>query len=120
MKIYLSHTTKYDFQNELYALLKQSKLHKLHEINYFLDDDHPTRVKNSQEVIKVTNLVIADISIQSTAIGIELGWANAYNVPIILIYKAGTPVSKYMSTVSDRIIEYKDSTDLITKLEEIV
>ena len=117
MKIYLSHSSKYNYQNELYLPLKQSKLNSLHEINYFLEDDTPENVKNSKQVIKESDLIIAEISIKSIAIGMELGWADAFGKPIILIYKQGVPISKYMGILTEDIIEYSDPQDLISKLE---
>lgn len=120
VKIYLSHSTKYDYKKEFYEPLKQSILNKIHDINYFLQDDSPAKVKNSKEIIKDCDLIIADITFQSTAIGIEIGWADAFNKKIILIYKKGSTVSKYMSLISEDIIEYADSSDLINKLEKIV
>ena len=37
----------------------------------------------SKEVIRTSDLVIADISYPSTGVGIELGWADCFNIRVI-------------------------------------
>jgi len=71
MKIYLAHSSKYDFKNELYKPLQSSKLDKEHEIYYLYDvTETPGSTK---EIIKNSDLVIAEASYPSVGMGIELG-----------------------------------------------
>ncbi|MDO8503514.1 MAG: hypothetical protein Q7S60_02385 [bacterium] len=66
--------------------------------------------------MKECNLILAEVSYPSTAQGIELGWANTYGVPIVVIYKKGTKPSDSIKAVSDTFIEYENSDDMVEKL----
>ncbi|HIH38972.1 hypothetical protein J4460_05700 [Candidatus Woesearchaeota archaeon] len=44
---------------------------------------------NEKEIIMSCDAAIFDVSHPSTKIGIELGWAHAYRVPIILLRRLG-------------------------------
>ena len=71
---------------------------------------------NSKETIKNSDVVIAEVSYPSTGLGIELGWANILEVPIIFIYKRDSKLSSSLKILSGNFIEYQDSTELIEKL----
>lgn len=120
MKIYLSHSTQYDFLNELYRPLQASPLNTKHEIIYFLSDDSPDKTKNSKEVIRTSDVVIADVSIRSIGIGMELGWADAFEKRIILIHQKEAQLSKYLKLLTEEIISYESSQDLVRQLEQIL
>ncbi len=84
MKIYISHSSTYDYVNELYNPLKASALCREHEV-YFSHDCEPVSTKN---IIASFNLVIVYVSFPATGQGIELSWADYNIVPILCIYKA--------------------------------
>lgn len=114
MKIYVAHSTGFNFQDELYKPLRNSELNKIHEIT--LPHENSDKQFNSKEYLKSCDLVLAEVSYPSTGQGIELGWANLYKVPIICIYKNGSKYSGALTAVSEKFIEYNDTEDLITKL----
>lgn len=74
MKIYVAHSSGYDYQNELYSPIRNSTLNTKHQIT--LPHENSIEQFNSKEFLKKCNLVIADVSYPSTGLGIELGWAN--------------------------------------------
>ena len=76
MKIYISHSTGFDYQKELYEPIKNSELYNSHEIIF--PHDKSSEVSNSKEVIKGCDMVIAEVSYPSTGMGIELGWADGF------------------------------------------
>lgn len=118
MKIYLAHSTKYDYQTELYNPIKESSLSQKHEFVFFLEKISKDEVTSSKEIIKSSDMLIADITYKSTGVGIELGWADTFQVPIICIYKKGSKFSKYLSILTKDFIEYTSSKDLVRKLEK--
>lgn len=113
MKIYIAHSSGFDYKNELYAPLRESELNENHEI--FLPHETDEFI-NTHEIIQNANLVVAEVSYPSTGEGIELGWAQDANVKIICIYKRGHKVSSSLREVSDTFVEYEDSKDMIRKL----
>ncbi|MBQ1275923.1 MAG: hypothetical protein IIY15_01790, partial [Flavobacteriales bacterium] len=71
MNISISHSTNFDFEKELYEPILNSNRLKKH--TFFLPED---RVKNTREIIKNCDIMIADVSYPSTGTGIEIGWAS--------------------------------------------
>lgn len=114
MKIYLIHSSTYDYQNELYKPIKGSSLIKKHEFVFLYDE---TEMPGStKEIIRNVDLVIAEVSFPATGIGIELGWADAFGKKIICIYKSGEKISRFLNVLTETIVAYENQTDLIKKL----
>lgn len=61
---------------------------------------------------------MAEVSYPSTVQGIELGWADAKNVPIICIYRKDLRPSGALKAVSNTFIEYTDSQEMIKKISD--
>lgn len=118
MKIYISHSTKYDFKNELYAPLKTARL----VAQFILPHQESETLYPSKELFlsKGCDKVFAEVSYPSTGQGIELGWANSITIPIICIYKKGSKYSSSLQEVTQDFIEYNDSSDLIEKIKGII
>lgn len=118
MKIYLVHSSKYNFREELYKPLQNSDLNKKHEIVYLYDQtDKPGSTK---DLIKSCDLVVAEVSFSSMGVGIELGWASAFNVPIICAHKPGQIGSQFLNIITKHIFEYSDNHSLISHLDTLV
>ncbi|TAH33936.1 hypothetical protein EYC58_00050 [Candidatus Saccharibacteria bacterium] len=115
MKIYLSHSGNYDYESELYAPLKSSDLSHTHQILFPHDKENIDT--NSQNLIANVDLVLAEVSHPSTGQGIELGWANAADTPILCVYRTGSKISSSLRFVATEFIEYADANDLLKKLE---
>lgn len=118
MKIYVTHSTSFDFKNELYKPLRESELNKLHEI--ILPHENTNSQFSSKEFMKACNLIFAEVSYPSTGQGIELGWANMVNVPIVCFYKKGMKYSGAIKAVCNDFLEYEDEKDLIKKITEFL
>jgi hypothetical protein len=118
MKIYISHSTNFDFKKELYEPIKKNNP----EYNFIFPHKQNTKQHYLKKLFssKKCNLIIADVSLPSTGQGIELGWANFYKIPIICIYKQGSNYSKSLTSISKRFIKYKNSEDLIKKIKNIL
>lgn len=115
MKIYISHSKNSNFLEELYKPLRESDLASKHE---FIFPHSDSTFINSKDIFssRGCDMVIAEVSTPATGVGIELGWANAFNVPIICVHKTGSKISGSLSVVAKEILEYSDSADLIAKL----
>lgn len=84
MKIFVSHSSDFDYEKELYDPLRKSKLFGEHEFFLPHADD---RDINTKEEIQSSDLFVAEASHPSTGSGIEIGWAHAANIPILVVYK---------------------------------
>jgi len=69
----------------LYRTIKESDLFGQHE--FVFPHDGSLEASNSKEVIQEAELFIAEVSYPSIGLGIELGWAEMQNTPIVCIHK---------------------------------
>jgi len=63
MKIFISHSSSYNFKKELYIILRDSQLNKKYEI--ILPHESNEEI-DTKEIIKNCNLMIAEVSFPST------------------------------------------------------
>ena len=113
MRLYLTHSTSYDYKNELYEPLKQT-LGKEYDI--FLPHEKNSEGVKSKDIISECDIVLAEVSQPSTGQGIELGWADSNNKPIICFYRTGSKVSSALRFITNNHIDYESSNDMIKKL----
>ncbi|MEK7615477.1 MAG: hypothetical protein AAB431_03790 [Patescibacteria group bacterium] len=119
MTIYIAHSRAFDYKKELYEPIKNASFGQKHTL--ILPHENSEEVSSSKEFFqKKCDLVIAEVSQPSTGMGIELGWADAFNVPIACLHKKGSPISKSLSTISTMIFEYTDTDDMITIIQKII
>ncbi len=111
MKIYVTHSTSFDFKNELYKPLRESELNDLYEI--ILPHENSEEPFSSKEFIPTCDIILAEVSYPSTGQGIELGWADKAGKKIICFYKSGTKYSSSLKVISEIFFEYDNVESLI-------
>lgn len=118
MKIYVSHSTIFDFKDELYKPLKEANLN----CEFMLPHDTSSAQYQVKELFdkKGCDMILAEVSFPSTGQGIELGWADDHGIPIVCFYKKGSTYSKALSIICSTFFEYTDSADLLEKIKKIV
>lgn len=119
MKIYVAHSRNFDFKNGLYKPIQESSLFKEH--SFVFPHDKSSEPFSSKDFFqKDCDMVIAEVSYPSTGLGIELGWANAFNLPIICIYKKGSEVSNSVKAVTQNITEYSNEIDMLENISKSI
>lgn len=118
MKIYVSHASGSDYKTELYQPLRSSDLNS--RVKFILPHEKTDELFDSKAEIKTSQWVLAEVSTPSFGVGIELGWADAYGVPIIAVHKQGTSKSNSVEHVARHFLEYRNSEDLIRWLNKII
>lgn len=118
MKIQVGHLKNFDFENELYEPIRNSSLFQKYE--FLFPHEAEKTPPNSKETLKNMDLFLAEVSSPSTGLGIEIGFAYLYNVPIICIYKKGSKIAGSLKFVTSHFIEYESSEDLILKLDGLI
>ncbi len=119
MKIYVAHSRSFDFKKKLYAPIRQSSLNNKH--TFVLPHETSDEPFNSKDYLQnEASLLIAEVSEPATGLGIELGWADVYNVPIICIFRKDSKVSNSLKVVSKNFVEYSNSKELISEIERIL
>lgn len=111
MKIYISHASSFDYHNELYIPLKQSHLFTQHK--FILPHDISSAPLNTKEKIATCDLVIAEVSYLSTGQGIELGWADSFNIPIYCIHQSDKKYSSSLKCITRNIFMYHDEMEML-------
>lgn len=118
MKIYISHSSKYDYENKIYNTIKNSSLIK--ENKFFFPHEENNKKIRTEEVIKDFDLVIAEVSLPATGQGIELGIAYCYKIPILCIYEKNTKISSSLKFITNQFIEYSNEQDMINKIKNYI
>lgn len=113
MKIFVAHSSDFDFRNKLYIPLRGSSLNAEHEI--FLPQENG-KERVTKELIKSCGVMVADVSLPSTGEGIELGWADTFGIPIICMYEKGSKISSSLGFVAHTLLEYDNPADMLDKL----
>ena len=113
MKIYLAHSSGYDYKSELYEPIKTAFANE-YEI-FYPHDSHADGVI-SKDFIPRFDAIIAEVSLPSTGQGIELGWASFHDKPIICFYKTGSNPSNALRFISQGIFEYATTGEMIKGL----
>lgn len=115
MKIFIAHSSSYDFQKELYEPIRHSVIFTKKTVILPM---HNSRYEVSKDTIASCDVVVAEVTFPSTGAGIELGYADMYKIPIICVYKKGSIPSGALKKITDKFFEYKDANELLTILEK--
>jgi hypothetical protein len=118
MIIYVAHASRFDFKKELYQPLWDSTISK--EYNLIFPHDEVNSQFPSKKLFESRNcdLLLAEASYPSTGLGIEMGWANCYNIPILCIHKVGMEPSPAVKAIVRKIVPYHDLADSVDSLEK--
>lgn len=117
MKIYISHSSKYDYKNKIYNPIKQSNLVRENTL-FFPHDDN--KIVNTKEIIANYDLVIAEVTLPATGQGIELGWADYAKTPIVCLYEKGAEISSSLKFITKDFIEYESEIDMINQISKYI
>lgn len=111
MKIYVAHSSSFDYQQELYKPLSDSQLNKDHEL--ILPHLNSTDQFSSKELFQNgCDLIVAEVSYPSTGLGIELGWADIYNIPILFLCREDKRPSGAISVLNGKMEKYNDPSQI--------
>ncbi len=111
MDIYVGHSSSYDFQERLYRPLKDSELFREH--NVVLPHETDSLFDSKSFFQEKCDLFIAEVSEASTGLGIELGWADLFDVEIILISEKEITVSSSLKALDSDHIKYANPDEII-------
>ena len=115
MKIIVTHASSFDYEKELYEPLKKAVAGTGHELIF----PHVWHAENksTKEFLKDAGLVIGEVSHPSTGQGIEFGWADMMNVPILFLRKTGAKSSSALKYLKGDYIDYASENGLTEKVK---
>lgn len=118
MEIYVGHSSNIDYESGLYQPLKGSELDDKHNL-VFPHEDSEELFDSKTFLREECDLMIAEVSEPSTGLGIELGWADLYDVPVICIHREDSDPSGSLSAVTDTVVSYRETEDLVETVAEL-
>jgi hypothetical protein len=114
--VYVSHSRDYDFKTELYDPLRQSSLNGQYKI--LLPHEKSDDLFSSRDFFRdECDVIVVEASQPKLGVGIEIGWADAFHVPIIVLIREGVKLSGSLRPMAKEIVTYKDSKEMIGGLE---
>ena len=118
MKIYIGHSTDLEYMEKLYEPLKDSSIGREHEMIFPHDLEE---FFNSREFLKKKcDLFVAEVSKPSTGLGIELGWADIFEVTVLSICQEGNEPSSALEAVTEDVTDYRSGKELVEIVENKV
>lgn len=118
MKIYIAHSSNFNYQDELYKPLKNEL--KLNHVELILPHENSIEGKNTYDIMSKCNLLLAEVSYASTGLGIELGRAESFDLPIIAIHREDRKPSSSIKFVTNRIHSYQSPREMIDLIQKII
>jgi len=118
MKIYIGHSRDMDYIDDLYEPIREYEKGTDHI--FILPHENNSKDWHGRDFYNNLDIFIAEVSLSTTGLGIELGWAYDSNIPIYCIYKKGQKISSSLKSVTDNFFEYGTSADLIDKIKLII
>jgi hypothetical protein len=117
MKIYVSHSRSFDFEQELYFPIRQHFLDSVHE--FILPHENGSD-KDLRRIMSTCDLVLAEVSFPAIGVGTELGRADAAGIRVVCVHRVGTTPSLSIRRITDDIREYDSETDLLRIIDESI
>lgn len=112
MDIYIGHSSSTDFEKEIYRPLKKSSLDEDH--NLVFPHEESDKLFDSKKFFEQDcDLVVADVSKASTGLGIELGWADSFDIPILCVSREDSNPSSSVEAVTETVEKYSDSREIV-------
>ena len=118
MNIYVGHSNDFDFKTHVYQPIRNSELNEKH--NIVLPHEKSSKPFDTKSFLLDCDLFLAEVSYKSTGLGIEMGWANNMDVPIVCFYKEGSKPSSSIYVVAKNVIKYKNEYNFIKKLTALL
>lgn len=119
MKIYIGHPSSINYRETIYEPIRSSKLDDEHTI--VLPHEASEEPFDSKTFLKEDcDLFVAEVSEASTGLGIELGWADLYEVPVICVCMKGSEPSGSISQVTDNVKSYQNSDELVEIIKKSI
>lgn len=118
MRIYIAHSKKMDYINEIYRPLRKDK--ELNKHTLLLPHEHSDKSYNDREFYKTLDIFISEATFPGTGLGIELGWVYDDNIPIYCLYKKGSKISSSIKSVTNNIFEYSNEDEFVKIIKSIV
>lgn len=117
--IYVSHSTSFDYKKELYASLKE--IESSCEVQFVFPHDDSSEPFDVRKLFESgeCDLVLAEVSYASTGQGIELGWADDRDIPIVCISKEGTNISGSLKKVSKQFFNFKTDKEILSIVQNL-
>jgi hypothetical protein len=119
MEIYISHSTSIDFRKKLYRPIMKSKSYEHENIKLPHINTKEDLFDSETYFRRDCDLVIFDATESTTGGGIELGWADAYNIDIVCIHQKNSTPSDSIKAVTDEFYSYS-VTELSSTIDHIV
>lgn len=118
MKIYCAHSSLFDFHNLFYKVLDTGFRGSAN--TFIFPHQSPNILANSKEDIRTSDFLLAEVSYPATGLGIEMGWADSFDVPILAVYQAGKIPSKSINILTESVAEYTSSEELINIVRKFI
>jgi hypothetical protein len=119
LKIYFGHSSGIEFRKEFYRPLEESDLSGEHEL-VFPHENSGEPFDSKKFLREEADLFIAEVSEASTGLGIELGWADLFEVPVLCVHREDAEVSSSLQAVDVDLRSYRRPDNIPVLLQRFL
>lgn len=119
LRIRVGHSTGYDYQAQLYDVVRGVALPP--GVTITLPHENGAAGDCTKSFFaEGCDLFIAEVSAASIGLGMEIAYADVHNVPVACIYREGTRPSASIKMVTPLFLRYDSSEQLARHIESLV
>lgn len=117
-KVYIAHSRQMDYEKEIYEPIRNEESLKAYDVIL----PHEVKQENNQgrDFYKTLDIMIAEVSMPATGLGIELGWAYDSQVPIYCLHKKDCKPTSSIYAVTNEVYAYQNKEELIELVKTII
>lgn len=86
----------------------------------FAPDDHRAMMAQTQADLRAAAMLIAEVSHKAIGVGIEIGFAAARDIPVIVLRHQDAEHSTTASGIADHVLVYANPDDLHAQLATLL
>lgn len=118
--VYVGHLRQSDYETEIYQPLRV--LAQELSVEFIFPHAPGTAYINSKELFqnKGCDLFLAEVSYPATGLGMELAYANVYDIPVICIHQKNAKPASSIKSLNCPIVTYENTQDFTQKVKLIL
>ncbi|MFH1401318.1 MAG: hypothetical protein ABIH41_07415 [Nanoarchaeota archaeon] len=115
-KVYVAHAKAMDYRSLLYEPIRRSGMTDRYD--FVFPHESSDGVFSSKEFFRdLCDILVVEASVPAPGWGIEMGWADAYGVPIVALCRTDAKLSSSVAAMSRQVVRYSTPEEMIGGLE---
>lgn len=116
MRLYLAYPRTFALATELENFLKNSNF----GVEIIFPHEKHKQMMTPKDLLRDSDMMVAEVSDPALGVGIEMGFASAFDVPVYCFFRKGVVPSPSLPLVADEVMMYANKEELFHRLRLII